>query len=78
MDYFVYVYLQSGHDQDASKVIQQLNDMAKLNEDDFKIAYASTAMPIRYAVERGQWREAAGIVPLKGALPQVVAIVVWA
>ena len=78
MDYLVYAYLQSGRDQDAAKVIQQLNEMLKLNEGDFKIAYASTAMPIRYAVERGQWREAAGIASPKGAPPQVVAIAVWA
>jgi tetratricopeptide (TPR) repeat protein len=78
MDYLEYAYLQSGRDPDAKKVIQQLNDMANLNEGDFTIAYASTAMPIRYAVERGQWREAAGIVPPRGAPPHVVAIAVWA
>ena len=78
MDYLVYAYLQSGREQDAAKVIEQLNEMLKLNEGDFKIAYASTAMPIRYAIERGQWREAAGIIPPSGAPAQVVAIAVWA
>jgi hypothetical protein len=43
-------------------VIQQLKNMPKLNAGDFKIAYASTAMPVRYAVERKQWAEAAAIV----------------
>jgi hypothetical protein len=52
--------------------------MPKLNQDDFKVAYASTAMPVRYAVERGQWADAAGIVPPRGASPQVVAIALWA
>src|SRR5260370_1652807 len=52
--------------------------MLKLNAGDFKIAYASTAMQVRYAVERGQWAEAAGIVPPAGAPPPVVAIAVWA
>ncbi len=78
MDYLVYAYLQSGHDEDAAQVIQQLKVMPKLNPADFKIAYASTAMPVRYAVERGQWADAAGIVPPTGAPPQVVAIAVWA
>jgi hypothetical protein len=78
MDYLVYAYLQSGRDQDASQVIQQLKNMPKLNPGDFKIAYAATAIPVRYAVERDQWAEAAGIVPPAGAPPHVVAIAVWA
>jgi len=78
MDYLVYAYLQSGHDKEAAQVIQQLKNMLKLNAGDFKIAYASTAMQVRYAVERGQWAEAAGIVPPAGAPPPVVAIAVWA
>jgi hypothetical protein len=52
--------------------------MPKLNAVDFKIAYASTVMPVRYAVERGQWAEAAAIAPPTEAPPQVVAIAVWA
>jgi hypothetical protein len=78
MDYLVYAYLQSGRDTEAAEVIQQLKNMPKLNAADFKIAYASTAMPVRYAVERHQWDDAAGIVPPTGAPPYVVAIAVWA
>ena len=78
MDYLVYAYLQSGRDKDANEVIQQLKAMPKLNAGEFKIGYASTVMPIRYAVERGQWDDAAGIEPAAGAPPHVVAIAVWA
>jgi tetratricopeptide (TPR) repeat protein len=78
MDYLVYAYLQSGREKDAAQVIQQLKSMPKLNAGDFKIAYALTVMPVRYAVERGQWAEAAGIAPPTGVPPQVVAIAVWA
>jgi tetratricopeptide (TPR) repeat protein len=78
MDYLVYAYLQSGRDKDAAQVIQQLKNMPNLNAPDFKIAYASTAMPVRYAVERGQWDDAAGIASPIGASPQVIAIAVWA
>ena len=78
MDYLVYAYLQSGRDQEAALVIEQLKNMPKLNPGDFKIGYASTAMPVRYAVERGQWADAADIVPPTGAPPHVVAIAVWA
>jgi hypothetical protein len=78
MDYLVYAYLQSGRDKDAGQVIQQLKNMPNLNPADFKIAYAATAIPVRYVVERGQWADAAGIVPPAGAPPHVVAIAVWA
>ncbi len=78
MDYLVYAYLQSGRDTGAAEVIQQLRNMPKLNMSDFKIGYASTAMPVRYAMERGQWADAASIVPPTGAPPHVVAIAVWA
>ncbi len=78
MDYLVYAYLQSGRDNEAAAVIQQLRNMQELNAGNFKIGYASTAMPVRYAVERGQWADAASIVPPTAAPPQVVAIAVWA
>ncbi len=78
MDYLVYAYLQMGRDSDAAQVVQQLKGMSGLNTADFKIGYASTAMPVRYAVERSQWADAAGIVPPTGAPPQVMAIAVWA
>ncbi len=78
MDYLVYAYLQSGRDTAAFEVVQQLKNMQELNAGNFKIGYASTAMPVRYAVERGQWAEAASIVPPTAAPPHVVAIAVWA
>jgi hypothetical protein len=78
MDYLVYAYLQSGREQDANQVIQQLKNRPQLNTGDFKIAYASTAMPIRYTVERGRWADAANVAPPTGAPPQVLAIAVWA
>jgi hypothetical protein len=78
MDYLVYAYLQKGSDRDAAKVVEQVQNMPKLNQTDFKIAYASTAIPLRYAVERRQWQDAAAIVPPTAAPPHVVAIAVWA
>ncbi len=78
MDYLVYAYLQNGRDNDAALVVQQLKSMPALNAGNFKISYAATAMPVRYAVERGQWSDAAGIAPPAGAPPHVVAVAVWA
>ena len=78
MDYLVYAYLQSGRDRDAAQVIRQLKKMSSLDADDFKRGYASTAMPVRYAIERSQWAEAASVVPPTSTPPQVAAIAVWA
>jgi tetratricopeptide (TPR) repeat protein len=78
MDYLVYAYLQLGQDKEVAQVLQQLKSMPALNVGDFKVGYSSTAMPIRYAVERGQWADAAAIVPPTGAPPHVLAIAVWA
>ncbi len=78
MDYLVYAYLQTGRDKEAAQFIQQLRDITKVNPGDFKVGYASVAMPVRYVVERSQWTEAAGIVSPSGAPPHVVAIAVWA
>ena len=41
MDYLVYAYLQSGREQDAAQVIQQLKTMKNLRAGDFKIGPGS-------------------------------------
>jgi hypothetical protein len=79
MDYLVYAYLQSGRDKEAFQVVQQVKAMQNLSMGEFKIGYAATAIPIRYIVERGSWKDAEEIVnPSAGAQPHVVAIAVWA
>ena len=78
MDYLAYAYLQRGRDGDASHVLKDLNSKSELAASDFKIGYAATAMPVRYAVERQDWAEAAKIQPLDGAPSYVTAITYWA
>ena len=78
MDYLVYAYLQSGRDAEAAAVIGQLKAMPQLKTADFKVGYASTAMPIRYLVERERWVDVALVIPPKPAPPHVIAIAVWA
>jgi tetratricopeptide (TPR) repeat protein len=78
MDYLVYAYLQAGRDEDALRVVQQLKTMPNLNVPEFKVSYATTAMPIRYMVERGKWEEAAQVEPPSGIPPQVEALAIWA
>ena len=78
MDYLVYAYLQAGREREAAQVVQQLKDMPKLIAGDFKVGYAFSVMPIRYAVERRQWADAAAIVAPAAAPPQVAAVAIWA
>jgi tetratricopeptide (TPR) repeat protein len=77
MDYLVYAYLQTGSDKEVSQIIQDMKAMQNLDMSNFGIAYASTAIPIRYAVERGRWDDATSIAVPTGAPPSVVAIAVW-
>ncbi|HEV2134193.1 MAG TPA: hypothetical protein VGR47_08010 [Terracidiphilus sp.] len=78
MDYLVYAYLQQGRYPEARQVVQQLHQMSGLNSGSFKVAYASTAMPVRYAIERSDWKAASAIVPPDTAPPHVIAVAVWA
>jgi hypothetical protein len=77
MDYLVYAYLQLGQDAEASQVLAHLKEI-QLHAVDFKTGYASTAMPVRYAVERRQWADAANIIAPSSGPPHVIAIAVWA
>jgi len=77
MDYLVYAYLQLGREADAARVLEDLRGMGTL-PGGFKTDYAATAMPVRYAVERRQWREAAACAAVEGAAPWVEAVAVWA
>ncbi|MBS1805751.1 MAG: hypothetical protein JST28_20610 [Acidobacteria bacterium] len=78
MDYLVYAYLQLGRHDDAHRILDQLSEMHNLGMSDFKVGYAATAMPVRYAVERHRWDEAAKAVPGEKSQPQVAAITAWA
>jgi hypothetical protein len=79
MDYLTYAYLQLGRDTEAQQVVAQLGAMmAGLSAGDFKVGYAATAMPVRLAIERHRWGDAALLQPLPGSAPHVEAIVYWA
>jgi hypothetical protein len=90
-DYLVYAFLQSGRDAEAKKVIETANAIAKsaaatgLGQGNLPAppgggvgAYALTAMPARYALERGQWAEAAALTEIPGAAPPVQAMTFFA
>jgi tetratricopeptide (TPR) repeat protein len=59
MDYLAYAYLQRAQDKHAAGVLDELYKIQRVDPQTFKVAYAFTAIPSRYALERHQWSEAA-------------------
>ncbi|MBW3552731.1 MAG: hypothetical protein KY466_04425 [Gemmatimonadetes bacterium] len=73
LDYMVYAYLQQGRDAEARAVL----DRVVADTDRFYgslLGYNLAAMPARFALERGAWREAAKLPVPEGAPPYVEAI----
>jgi tetratricopeptide (TPR) repeat protein len=61
IDYLVYAYLQQGKDEEARKLVERTARVAKIDNANFAAAFAIGAVPARYALERGQWKEAAAL-----------------
>lgn len=59
MDYLAYAYLQLAQDKQAAAVLQEVNKIQKIEPESFKAAYALSAIPARYVLERRQWKDAA-------------------
>lgn len=59
MDYLAYAYLQLAQDKQAAGVLSELNKVKKAEPESFKVAYALSAIPARYVLERRHWNEAA-------------------
>jgi len=78
MDYLTYAYLQLGRNSEAAAVVAELQQMSGLQEHNFKVGYAATAMPVRLAVEREDWESASRIQPAANAPGEVTAVAVWA
>jgi tetratricopeptide (TPR) repeat protein len=62
MDYLAYAYLQLGRDTDAQRVVQEAPGV-RGSEQVRGTPYALAAIPARYAIERGAWKEAAQLQP---------------
>lgn len=59
LDYLAYAYIQTGQDAAASGVLDHLNTLRKVDDPNFAVAYAATAIPTRLVLERRRWKEAA-------------------
>ncbi len=78
MDYLTYAYLQLGRNDEAAAAVADLGRMGNLQGEQFKVGYAATAMPVRLAVERRDWKAAADVTAAPSAPPEVTATAIWA
>lgn len=83
MDYLMYAYLQLGQDSAAHALLDAISAAEQVDLQSLGGTYALAAMPARYALERGQWSEAAALAlypqdPAWANFPQSEAILVFA
>jgi len=83
MDYLVFGQLQLAQDKAAKRVVDEVAAIRKVNVENFVSAYAFAAIPARFALERGAWKEAATLKLSPGELawnkfPQAEAVLVYA
>jgi predicted Zn-dependent protease len=74
MDYLVYAYLQLARDGDARRVAKESAQVAGFTTLRFAGPYALAAMPARYAIERGDWRQATKLELQKSGFPFTEAL----
>ncbi len=82
-DYEVYAYLQTGQDEAARGILDSLPEIAARLDSKRVIAgaaspaagyFALAAIPARYALERGEWKQAALLAPRETQFPYTEAI----
>jgi len=69
MDYLEYAYLQLGQDGKAKQVFDELSGYRQSATTNLPTAYAISAIPVRYALERRDWAGAAALVKPEFAFP---------
>jgi hypothetical protein len=63
MDYLEYAYLQIAQDDRAKQVVDELTGFRQGAAANLPMAYAVGAIPVRFALERRDWRAAAALAP---------------
>jgi tetratricopeptide (TPR) repeat protein len=69
LDYMTYAYLQLARDGDARKIFEEARTLTAIDPARATGYYALAAMPARYIVERGSWRDAAKLAPSPSNFP---------
>jgi len=80
MDFLQYSYMQTGGDVKAKALVDEVNAMTMQHEMAGRdmLAYGRTQFAARYAMERRQWAEAAGLPLVSTHDPEVTAITLYA
>ncbi len=73
MDYLTYAYLQLGRDTEAQRVVEEARDVQN-GGPGLGTAYALAAIPARYVIERGAWRDAAQLRRQESRFPFITAL----
>jgi tetratricopeptide (TPR) repeat protein len=78
MDFLVYAYLQSGREDEAVKVIEEVKAMPMIHDMygvgvDMRV-FAQTHFEASYALELHDWQKAAALDPVPGADPEYNAV----
>jgi tetratricopeptide (TPR) repeat protein len=82
-DYEIYAYLQTGQDEAARRVLTSLPEIASRFDPNVVISgaagpatayFALAAIPARYALERGDWKQAAQLTPHGTPFPHTEAM----
>lgn len=75
LDFLTNAYLQLGWNKRAKAIVDERNSVTELPGNYRLSAYtAFAAIPVRYAIERGEWSEAAALTPAPSPYPQAEAI----
>jgi tetratricopeptide (TPR) repeat protein len=74
MDYLIYAYLQLARDDDARRVMDEGATVTGFTTLRFAGPYAQAAMPARYVIERGDWKQAMTLEPCPSQFPFTVAL----
>jgi hypothetical protein len=74
MDFLTYAYLQTAQDEKAKAVVEKRDGITKWVNHLLPGDMGYAAIPVRYALERNQWSEAAALQPVESQYPQAIAI----
>ena len=77
MDYMVYAYMQLARDKEASLVVEEAQRVAALGSA-VGGPYAFAAIPVRFAIERGSWKDAMRLQPRASRFPYTEAMTYFA
>jgi tetratricopeptide (TPR) repeat protein len=74
LDFLTYAYLQQAKDEKARQAVERRSSVTKFAPRRLGGDNAYAAIPMRYAIERGRWEEAAALEPVDSDFPVARAI----